>query len=372
LKIAVIAPSTIPAQTANSIQVMKMAQALSALGHKVRLFAPGGDPQVGWKQIAKHYGLREKFKIRWVAARSFLRRYDYALGAVREAGAWGADIVYTRVPQAAALAARRRMRTIFELHDMPSGTMGPWLTRAFIRAKNAKRLVVNTSNLEKEVKAMYNPPSDSQFLLLAPNGVDLERYAKLPASVKARSKLGLRQGFTAGYSGNLYRGRGSQLILDMARLLPHVNFLLVGGREHDVERIRADARHLSNVHLVGFVGNEELPLYQAAADVLLLPYGQKVEASSGGDIAAFTNPLKMFEYLASGRAILASNLPILREVLNQDNAIILPGQNVEEWVAALERLYRSPKQREALAKAARETAARFSWEKRAENLMRGL
>lgn len=372
MKIALIAPTAIPAQTANSVQVMKMAQALTSLGHKVRVFAPGRDPDMNWKKMAKQYGLSEKFKIRWVASVPSLKRYDYAFSALRQAGQWSAELVYTRLPQAAAIAARRGIPTIFELHDLPSGTMGPWLMRRFISGRGARRVVVNTSNLEKQIKSTYSLPKKRGFLLLAPNGVDPDRFSVLPSPKKARQKLGLPQAFTAGYTGHLYSGRGIEMILEMAQLLPQMRFLLVGGRDADVDRLRAETKHLPNVTFVGFVPNADLPLYQAAADVLLMPYGSKVAASSGGDIAAFTNPLKMFEYLACGRPILASDLPILTEILNYKNAVILPRNYVDAWVLTLQELQRLPERRKSLSKAARETAMQFSWENRAEKILRGL
>jgi glycosyltransferase involved in cell wall biosynthesis len=372
MKIALIAPTAIPAQTANSVQVMKMAQALTGLGHKVRVFAPGRDPNLGWKKIAKQYGLSEKFKMRWVTSLQSLRRYDYALGALRQARQWGAEVIYTRLPQAAAISAGRGTPTIFELHDLPSGTMGPWLMRRFLAGKGAGRIVVNTGNLEKEIKSAYSLPKKRGFLLLAANGVDLDRFSQLASPQKARQKLGLPQNFTAGYTGHLYAGRGIEMILEMAQLLPQMRFLLVGGRDADVERLRTETKHLPNVTFAGFVPNADLPIYQAAADVLLMPYGSKVAASSGGDIAAFTNPLKMFEYLACGRPILASDLPILTEILNYKNAIILPKNHVDAWVLSLQELQRTPERRKALSKAGRETAMQFSWEKRAEKILRGL
>ncbi|MEX1071045.1 MAG: glycosyltransferase family 4 protein [Anaerolineales bacterium] len=365
MKIAVIAQGSIPAQSANSIQNMKMAQALASLGNEVRIFAPGRDPNLPWEQISKHYGLEQRLAIQWVPSLAWLRRYDFALSSVNAARAWGADLIYTRLPQAAALASRRGVPAIFELHDLPTGTMGPWLIRRFIEGHGARRIIVNTRHLAEAIKARYALPADTSFLLVAPNGVDLQRYADLPDPEGARKSLGLADAFTAGYTGHLYAGRGAELILEMAKRLPEMNLLFVGGRKDDVQRMREKAHELKNVRIVGFVPQGEVPLYQAACDVLLMPYGRQVGSSSGADIAAFTNPLKMFEYLASGRSILASDLPILGEVLNEKNAIILPGEDLDAWVEALGGLQASPQRRAELSAAAKETAGLFSWEKRA-------
>ena len=372
MKIALIAPGPIPAQTANSIQVMKMAQALAEEGHALALFAPGSGASPSWQELSAHYGLSRRFEIRWLPAQPVLRRYDYAFAALRAARAWGAELIYTRLPQAATLAARRGQATIFELHDLPSGTMGPWLLRRFLQADGARRLVVNTEHLAQEIRKRYRLPAQKDFLVMAPNGVDMQRYAKLPDPKSARGSLRLPDSFTVGYSGHLYAGRGVGLMLELARRLPKIRFLLVGGRSEDVAARKEQAGGLTNVHFIGFVPNAELPLYQAACDVLLIPYSRQVAGSSGSDIAPYTNPLKMFEYLASGRPVLASDLPILREILNEQNAILLPVGELQAWVDALLALQTSPRRRAALAKAGQQTAAEYTWQKRAQRLLRDL
>jgi glycosyltransferase involved in cell wall biosynthesis len=103
-----------------------------------------------------------------------------------------------------------------------------------------------------------------------------------------------------------------------------------------------------------------------------MPYQTRVAASSGGDIAPYLSPMKMFEYLASGRPILASDLPVLGEVLTAENALILPPADVDAWLAAIEKLRAQPKLREKLGGAARQTAQRYSWEARAERILAGL
>jgi glycosyltransferase involved in cell wall biosynthesis len=147
---------------------------------------------------------------------------------------------------------------------------------------------------------------------------------------------------------------------------------LVGGREDDVRLRRKQAEGLDNVQFVGFLPNAELPQYQAACEVFLMPHEQIVSGSSGADIAEFTNPLKMFEFLACGRPILASDLPILREVLDEKNAILLPIADLNAWAEALASLSQDPTRIAKFAEAGRKTAAKYSWLNRAECVLRGI
>jgi glycosyltransferase involved in cell wall biosynthesis len=82
--------------------------------------------------------------------------------------------------------------------------------------------------------------------------------------------------------------------------------------------------------------------------------------------------MKLFEYLASGRPILASQLPVLREVLNDQNAILLPGDDVGAWAAALQSLATDAGARERLGAAARHSAQGYSWQARAAAILDGL
>ena len=118
--------------------------------------------------------------------------------------------------------------------------------------------------------------------------------------------------------------------------------------------------------------NEQLPLYQAAADILLMPYSKQIGISSGiGNSAAISSPMKMFEYLATGRAIIASDLPVFHEVLNDKNAIFCTPDKVLDWEGALRGLLDNPKRGEQLGAQAREDAKNYSWTERARRILDG-
>jgi glycosyltransferase involved in cell wall biosynthesis len=123
--------------------------------------------------------------------------------------------------------------------------------------------------------------------------------------------------------------------------------------------------------LTGFVPNAELPQYQAACDVLLMPYQRQVAASSGGDISRYLSPMKLFEYLACERPIVSSDLPVLQEVLNPENAILLPGDDIDAWAAALQTLEADADLRRRLASRARQDAQQYTWEARAKKILSG-
>ncbi len=353
---------------------MKACSALAELGHDVRLWTLGSDPEMPWEDLAKHYGVKNRFAVKWIADFPFPRGWMYSLRAVRAARRWRADLYYVWPYQAAALASRMGLPTLLELHDRPQGRMGPVLFRRFLGGGGARRVVITTVALLDWVREFYAELLDPPSTIVAPNGVDLARYHNLPTAEDARKLLDLPDRPTAGYTGHLYRGRGLDLMVELAQHHPEVNFLWVGGEETAVERWRARLEELGleNISLLGFLSNEEMPMVQASCDVLLMPYERHIEVSSGGDTAAFASPMKVFEYLAAGRAILASDLPVIREILNESNSMLLPADDTAAWIEALGTLMSDPGQRSWLAAHAQEDAPQYSWIARAERALEGL
>jgi glycosyltransferase involved in cell wall biosynthesis len=79
--------------------------------------------------------------------------------------------------------------------------------------------------------------------------------------------------------------------------------------------------------------------------------------------------MKLFEYLACERPIISSDLPVLQEVLHTGNAILLPGDDIDAWVSALQKLEMDPRLRQRLAAQARQEAQRYTWEARARKIL---
>ncbi len=369
MNLVAIAGSRVPSTTANSIQVMKACQAMAQLGHDVTLLVPAegrvSPEEMTWDSLAALYGLETPFAVTRLPAPN---RRLFTLLAVLRARALRADLLYIWMLQSAAFGLLARLPVILEMHEPPLGRFGPWWYRLFLRLPGRKRLAVITRALKDILERDYGPADD---VVLAPNGVDLTRFASLPDPDSARRQIGLPSAPTVVCTGHLYAGRGADLFLALAERIPGARFVWVGGRPEDVEawRARATSRGLHNVTFTGFVPNRDLPLYQAAADILLMPYGRRIAGSGGGDSASVASPMKMFEYMAAGRAILTSDLPVIREVLNERNAVFCPPEDVDAWQAALESLLADVSRREALGRRARQDVEQYTWLARARRIL---
>ena len=373
MRIAVITNSRIPSLTANSIQAMKVCQALAQLGQDIRLYAPRETEPADWNQLSAHYGLSMRFEIEWLQSVPKLKRYDFTIHSILAARKFKADLVYTWLLNPAVLALWLGWPVILEIHAEITGKIGPWMMRRFWRSSTRKRMLVTTRPLRDAVETVAGLTFPEDAVQIAPNGVDPSQYESLPDAAEARRQLGLEDKLTVGFTGHIYPGRGAELLFELAKRMPDVNFLWVGGTPDEVAywRDQLSDAGASNVTMTGFVENSRLPLYQSAADVLLMPYGRSISASSGQDIAEVINPMKMFDYMAAGRAIVSADLPVIHEVLNEGNAVFCEPGNADAWESTLRELLVDEPRRLSLQARSREDAARYTWVARAIRALEG-
>lgn len=371
MKIAAITNSRIPSLTANSIQAMQVTQALLEFGHEVRMFAPHETERPAPAILLAHYGLHRAPDMEQLASNPRLKRFDFIFLAQAAARRFRADLIYTWLPQSAVLGLWGGFPVVLEMHADVAGRMGAWWLRRFWKSRGRKLMTVTTQTLREALERSTRMRFPDEQVLVAPNGVDLASYADLPDPEEARRRLNLMPGLTAGFTGHIYPGRGADLLFELARALPQVNFLWVGGTPELVEtwRERLDEAALTNVTMTGFLEHKQMPLYQAAADILLMPYSRSIEGSSGQDIGEVINPMKMFEYLAAGRAIVSADLPSIREVLNENNAVLCEPGDLPAWKAAIESLLLDERRRLGLGRQARRLAEKSTWTAREQRIL---
>ena len=370
MKIACITTSQIPSRTANSIQAMKVCHALKQCGEDVKLWVPYFKNS-NWSELKDLYGLQEEFPVEWIQFHKSFKQYGFCWRTVQLAKSWGADMIYTWALQSAVFAQYQNIPVVMEFHDFPMGTFGPKLFKRYVKHQAHSLTLCTTRALAQGLEERYHFSFEEDSLQIAPNGTDPQRYENLPAPRQARKQLGLEEAITVGFTGHFYRGRGVDLLLEIASNLPHIHFLWVGGKEEHIQPWREElkSRKMMNVTLTGFIPNQQLPLYQAACDILVMPYGKKISGSSGGDIARVINPMKMFDYLASGRAIIASEIPIFHEVLSEETAVFCPPEDASAWVAAIRKLASDQNKRDKLARKAKQLSQQYSWSSRAQRTL---
>ncbi|HET59904.1 MAG TPA: glycosyltransferase [Chloroflexi bacterium] len=374
MKLGLIAPSFVPSNTAHSIQVMKTCNSLVMAGADIALWVPlqtGQSATPDWAMLREFYGIESKFQIFWLPENLAFKRYDFTWKALRSAKTWGAQVIYTWMAQAAFFALFQGMFPALELHMLPSGLLGSRFLSTLANSNKKKLAISVTQALIDNLSDQFDIHFRENEYIIAPNGTEPDRFAGMEIPSEARRKLGLPQKVTAAYTGHLYEGRGLDLMLALARAFPGVHFLWIGGREDDVKVWQQKVRraNIANITLTGFVPNQILPLYQAAADILLMPYQFSVGVSGKGDTASICSPMKMFDYLSAGRVILSSDLPVFHEVLNDQNAVFCPPEDEDAWIQAFGSLITDEERRMRLSAQARKDAEMYSWRNRAQRVL---
>ncbi len=373
MKLIYISKGNIPSRWAHTVNIMKMSEELNQLVRKftlvtqcdLRSFFRKPFDYFGW------YGIQKPFHITRLPllprqaspmiTGTYFQRFDRL--AVRYAALTGADLVYTRTALQAKYCIEQNLPVILEAH-FGQGPEFDLLPK--IAASPELKRIVTISPFLRETYAQIGVPVEK--ILVAPDAVDLSRYKDHSSPNPDRVQLGLPTDKTlVTYCGHLYEGKGVDLILQAAAILPDIHFQIIGGQEEDLNGWRASAHHLSNIQFQGFVPNSMVPNYLKVSDILLMPY------SSSEVNIRWISPMKLYEYMAARKPIIASDFPSLRETLtNEENALLIPPDDPLALAQAIRRLDSDPILRGRLADAAWETVQPHTWKNRAAVVLSGM
>ncbi|MBD3896214.1 glycosyltransferase family 4 protein [Halomonas sp. ML-15] len=369
MKILYASSSTIPSRTANSVHVMKMSQAFANNGHDVTLIASEiyATPQLEVGDVFSHYGVEKNFSLVNLAVPK-LPGQGYLFGLLSAWHAWrgGYDLVFCRNFPACFFSALLGKQVVFETH-MPIGErklLGRIFFKRLLKSSRLKKVVVITHALKQRMEQDY--PQIEGRVVVAPDGADPvgEDVTAMPLNTDpARMQV--------GYVGHLYKGKGMEVVSQLATRCPWADFHVVGGMDEDLEYWKRECAGIDNIVFHGYVSHHQAKAYIKAFDVVLLPNQRKVAAYDVGEISQWTSPLKAFEYMAAGKPIIASDLPVLREVLmHEENAMLCDCEKIEEWAVTLERLQGDDELKARLSRQAKAIfLEQYTWQARAASLL---
>jgi glycosyltransferase involved in cell wall biosynthesis len=338
MRLLYIHRARVPAPAANAVQVAKMCHAFQVAGAEVLLALPRASMNAHdhYEKIAREYGLDTEFRFR-VIPLPFLhvpgRELLFAVLALLAAVWLRPHVIFTRSATVALVSAGFfGFTTVFELHD-PIGSLSSRQRRRLaklIGLDTFRMLVVTTQRLRDDSIRLF--PQYAGKLFIAPNGAD-----PVPPNVEPYSLSGT---FKVGYVGHLYKGKGMEIISAIAPRCGWATFHIVGGTPSDISYWSSKLAQCPNTVFHGYVPHVATCAYLAEMDVVLAPYLRKVEGQGGGrNIAEGMSPLKLFEYMAHGKPILSSDLPVIREILRDSvNSVLVSPDNPSDWVNALRRL----------------------------------
>ncbi len=380
-----LADIRLPLERANGLQTVSTCHALAARGHRVTLLVRP-DTAAESRDPLAFYGLEpiEPLTIARVpvAGPAPLRRAHYLAAAVRRSVAPPRPtVVFTRDLGVASLLARLpragRPPLVYESHGY-APTVSALMPTLHARAASAS--AAKLARLERRERRVWGS-ADGYVTLTAAHAEELaDRFGprRNVAIVPDGTRLGADRTFAwtgpraappvVAYAGHLYPWKGVDVLIEALALVPEVAGRIVGGhpREGDLARVTAlaTARSLgSRVAFTGLLPPQDVAGALADADILVLP-NTATEVS-----ARYTSPLKLFEYLAAGRPIVASRLPALAEVLEDGvNALLVAPGDPAALADAIRRLAADPALARRLAARAFADAEQYSWARRAERL----
>lgn len=249
-----------------------------------------------------------------------------------------------------------------EIHDFYK-SRADWINR-YVFPRITGFIVTNRSKMEALSREFSIP---KEKMLHRPNGVDVEMFAIDIPKKEAREKLGLPQDKKIIlYAGHLFDWKGVDTLFDAHGFLNENEVIyFVGGIDEDIERFKDKGKKIKDkIVIVGRRPHIEIPLWFRAADVLALPNTAKFEVSKYE-----TSPVKLFEYMASGRPIVASSLPSIRNIVDESMVFFFEPDNSQALAEVIGTVLNSPVETTQRSMIARKEAEKYSWENRTKAIV---
>lgn len=318
MKILYLANIRIPTEKAHGIQIMKTCEAFSNLGHEVVLLVPWRFNKIKEDPFT-YYGVKENFKIKKIFSVDLVRygKIGFLIHTFlfSEISAWYMlfkrfDLIYSRDEMPLFFAGAFKKNIVYEAHT----------PRFNFFIKRFSKIITISNGL----KQFYIKKGvDEDKIYTVPDAVDLDMFNILETKSECRKKFNLPiNKKIVMYTGHLYDWKGVDILAQSKEFLDeNIEIIFVGGLEKDIEKFR---KKYNNVSVLGSVLHKDIPYYLKSADVLVLPNSAKSDVSK-----LYTSPMKLFEYMASGIPIVASDLPSIREILNEENSTFVEADNPE-------------------------------------------
>ena len=385
-----ITNTRIPNEQANGLQIMKMCGEF-AKKFEVELIVPWRIQTKLMKQLTDvydYFSVERKFKISrlfslnltppWDNRLSYWTRTAQSILHWPQCLHFGLTSAMYSLFQSAKLVYSRDLfsclflyffrpfhnkRIFYEAHDFPLTELGRKLRCWTLR--HVDGLIVISSKLAELYQSKGIP---SEITLVAPDGVDLSLFSVNLQKEKIKKELKIPPDKKiVCYTGHLYRWKGVPVLAQaMKGLVDECLLYVVGGTPRDIIKFQEfiSSNQIPNIVVIGYIPPTQIPKYLAAADILVLPNTSEEAISR-----LYTSPLKLFEYMAAHRPIIASDLSSIREILNEENALLVKPDDPEALANGIRKALKDDEMSQRLARNALRDVQFYTWEKRANKIL---
>ncbi|MFA5830723.1 MAG: glycosyltransferase family 4 protein [Candidatus Paceibacterota bacterium] len=367
MKITYIANARIPTEKAHGIQIMKTCEALARSGASVTLIIPtrrniASDDPFHYYGIARIFSIKKIFTpdlIRFGKFGFLSQSIFFSLALFFHPKDLKNCVIYSRDAIPLFFLLFFYSNICYEEHTGGDG----FFTNSV--AQKCRALVVISQGLKD---FFMQKGVLSEKILVANDGVDLKQFQNVFSCEQSRKSLGLpiyKKIIVYSGSVGLYDWKGLDIFLDSASFFDeNTFFLIVGGSADETKKIQKKYLR-KNILFVGQKEPNKIPPYLHSADVLIIP-------NKKGNIVSsrYTSPMKLFEYMASGVPIVASDLPSIREILNEKNSFLVQPDDASALANGIKKVLADATGAREIANRARRDVAEYSWEKRAEKILK--
>lgn len=356
-KLLYLSASEFPSRKANSVHVVKMCSAFSKF-FNVELVAKKSRAETG-ADIASVFDFDGEFRVALLGGA--FGRVGFLVMLLGKLIFGGHDYCYGRHAISVALATLLRKVSFYESHAIPANKFIVFLEKYLIKAHCCKRFIVISQALKADYLSKY-PDVSQSFFVVAHDGAD-------PVSSGEPDMRPNKSTLRVGYVGHLYSGRGIEKVVFLAKHFKDIEFVVVGGDEKDVFLWRQKCGDLANIQFVGYVPHKKLDQYYRTFDLVLAPYQDSPNQAAGEvNTTRWMSPMKIFEYMSYGLAMVVSDHPVLREVLDDESCLFVNPTDIESWIKAVGKLKNSSLRQSLGVAAHARFMDRFTWVCRAEYL----
>lgn len=370
MKLIYLVNARIPTEKAYGWAISKTCEQLADLGIDVLLVLPKCKNRIK-QDIFDYYNLKRNFKVIRIFNINLRNRFGFChklifllqnfsfLFASLFIKSQKDDLIYLRNIEQLLFWPWKNKNVFFEMHFLSRKD------KFFLFLVNrAKKVIVVTHQLKNY---LVNYGLAAEKILVAPDGVELKEFNLNQSQKECRDRLDLPlDKKIVLYAGHLYDWKGVQTLADAARLLEKdILVVFVGGTKYDIAKFKVKNSTIQNILIVGHKPHPEIPYWLKSADVLVLPNSGKEEISQ-----YYTSPLKMFEYMAVQKPIVASNLPSIGEILNKDNAVLVQPDNPGDLARGIEKALKDSYLSAKIVKQAFKDVQKYSWLERTKNIIK--
>jgi glycosyltransferase involved in cell wall biosynthesis len=373
MRILYIANARIPTEKAHGLQIIKMVEAFGLLGHEVELLLPNRRNYLEG-DVENFYNLKTQVKIKKLknifSSLELVSKNIY-FPVQRFFFFWQAffytlfskyDFIFSREATLCFSLQIFGRKAVFEDHE-PKNKFR-WLYKIFVRS--IKKKIIVAKNLE-ELYEEFGVKNDSY--VFTPNGVDLEEINKIEPDRniwQEKFNISIDEKIVL-YVGHFYEWKGVGTLIEAAKLLSNYKIVLIGGVPEDKVEMEKKIKEkgLNNVYLLGYTPHNEVLKFVKSADVLVLPNTAKEERS-----AKYTTPIKMFDYLASGVPIVASNLPSFKSYLfDRKNCLLFEPDNPGDLSIKIKKILNDMNLAKKISLESYNDVKKYTWEKRSIKIL---